>query len=234
MDEPSRDQVWKMFNRISSSYDRVNRILSMGLDISWRKTISKYFPKAPDTTLLDLATGTGDQLFSLIKKHPTITKAVGIDLAEQMLEIAEQKKSALSKSNVITFERQSMEDVQYPKESFDCATLSFGIRNATDVPKALREIHRVLKPSGKTLILEFSMPNNRAFRALYLFYLRRILPKVGGFFSKDPAAYRYLNQTIETFPSGKAFEKLLLQSGFSATRAIPLSFGIVTLYIADK
>jgi demethylmenaquinone methyltransferase/2-methoxy-6-polyprenyl-1,4-benzoquinol methylase len=127
-----------------------------------------------------------------------------------------------------------MAEIPFPDESFDCVTISFGIRNASDVPLCLREIHRVLKKGGRLLILEGSIPSNRIIQAFHLIYLRHMLPRIGSWISKNKDAYVYLNQTIETFPCGSAFCKLLTEAGYSSATFTPLTFGAVTIYQGDK
>lgn len=222
-----------MFDQISPTYDRINRILSFGMDRGWRKEVVKHLPSRPHLQLLDLATGTGDQLISLFESGASIQKASGIDLSSEMLGLAEKKTKNKSYSSQIEWIRADAENLPFVKDSFDAATFSFGIRNVTDPLVSLKEIQRVLKPDGRCLILEFSLPP-RPLRGLYLFYLRNLLPRIGGLLSKQPAAYRYLNETIETFPSGASFLALMEQASFKQVRACPMAFGGVTLYVGEK
>jgi demethylmenaquinone methyltransferase/2-methoxy-6-polyprenyl-1,4-benzoquinol methylase len=230
MTKQTRNDVWKMFNQISPSYDRINRILSFGRDTAWRKKVAKELPLKPHLQVLDLATGTGDQLIALFQAGLSIQRAVGIDLADEMLKIGRAKVAANAKIELIHGDAMN---IPFPEQSFDATTFSFGIRNVDDPLVSLKEIHRVLKPKGRCLILEFSMPSP-AIRPFFLFYLRKILPKIGGLLSKNQAAYRYLNKTIETFPSGQAFLDLMKQAGFQSLRKISMNLGGVTLYIGDK
>jgi demethylmenaquinone methyltransferase/2-methoxy-6-polyprenyl-1,4-benzoquinol methylase len=233
MPDPSRNEIWKMFDGISPTYDRVNRILSLGMDRKWRKKVAAHLPKERHLRILDLATGTGDQLISLFESPASIRTAVGIDLAGDMLQIAQKKILAKPYHSKIEFKRADAEKLPFAAESFDATSFSFGIRNVTDPLRSLEEIHRVLKPSGKCLILEFSLPP-KPIRAFYLFYLRHILPRIGGLLSKNREAYRYLNETIETFPSGKDFCLLLKKVGFKKITAHPMALGAVTLYEGEK
>ena len=219
-----------MFDLISPTYDRVNRILSLGMDQGWRKKLIHHLPRRPKLQILDLATGTGDQLIAFIKSGVPFQSAVGIDLATEMLQIAEKK---IQKHPHVHFLRADAENIPFPDEDFDAASFSFGIRNVTDPLRSLKEIHRILKHEGKCLILEFSLPP-QPFRFFYLFYLRKILPRIGGLLSRKPEAYRYLNETIETFPSGRAFCDLLEKAKFKNVQAYPMSFGAVTLYVGEK
>lgn len=229
-DGQRRAEVWRMFDRIAPTYDLVNRLLSFNLDIAWRKEVIDHLPPADDLVLLDLATGTGDQIID-ITRTGRIGRAVGIDMSTQMLGRGREKVEAAGLSETISMEEGDATDlVNVDDAQFDAVTISFGIRNVVHVERALSEIHRVLKPGGRALILEFSLPRNPIVRFGHLFYLRYILPVVGGLVSGDRGAYRYLNTTIEAFPYGEAFCELMREAGFSSARAHPLSFGIATLY----
>ena len=222
--------VPKMFDEISPSYDFVNRILSFGQDRRWRKRVTRFLPLKPHLEILDLATGTGDQIAALYRAKLSIQKVVGIDLAEEMLRIGRAK---LKKFPSATLLRGDAQKLSFGEESFDAVTFSFGIRNVADPMASLQEIYRVLRSRGRCLILEFSMP---PFWILpfFLFYLRKILPRLGGVLSKNPAAYKYLNQTIETFPSGDAFLAMMRNAGFASAKRMPMNFGSVTLYVGEK
>lgn len=234
MDEPSRTGVCEMFDAISPTYDRINLILSMGIDRYWRKKMGAFLPVQENIFLLDCATGTGDQIFSLMDNSPVISSAVGIDFASNMLDIAKEKTDKKSYRHKVSFRQASAMEIPYPESTFDCATVSFGIRNVSDVPLCLTEVFRVLKRGGKFLVLEFSIPKNPLIKTGHLFYLRRFLPAIGGLISKNKQAYSYLNRTIETFPSGESFLQLLQAAGFAKTRAHPLTFGIATIYEGHK
>lgn len=230
----NKADVHKMFDAISSSYDRVNRILSLGIDQFWRKKVAQLYQPKEKTAILDLATGTGDQLIALLKNHPRIERAVGIDLSEKMLDIAKEKIKKHPFAKQVRYERQSATDLKFNDRSFDLVTMSFGIRNVDRLERCLSEIHRVLSEKGSAMILEFSLPNNRFIKKAHLFYLRHVLPWIGGFFSKNREAYLYLNKTIEHFPYGSDFLKLMEEAHFSNVRALPLCYGIVTVYIGEK
>lgn len=222
---------WKMFNQIASTYDRINRILSFGMDRSWRKSILRFLPKGNSLSLLDLATGTGDQLFALM--DPKIDAAHGMDLAEEMLAHAKRKSEISPYREKISWSVGDASAIDQPSQSFDLVTISFGIRNVEDPQKALREMLRILKPGGRAFVLEFSLPPI-PFRPLYLFYLRHILPRLGGLLSKSPSSYRYLNTTIEAFPSGRSFCHWMEKAGFSDVKSHAMALGAVTLYYGDK
>ena len=226
--------VEKMFDTISPTYDRTNRILSLGLDQYWRRQVAKFLPPKKNLFLLDCATGTGDEIIALMEHAKSVSQAIGIDLATEMLRLGRQKMKVKPYKNKVLLQQGSATALQFSADMFDCATISFGIRNVDDVPRCLREIHRVLKPGGRIVVLEFSLPKNELMKALHLFYLRRCLPYIGGWLSKNRDAYTYLNKTIEAFPSGRNFCNLMDTVGFTATAAHPLTGGIVTLYVGDK
>jgi demethylmenaquinone methyltransferase/2-methoxy-6-polyprenyl-1,4-benzoquinol methylase len=232
--QPPRTEVWRMFDRIAGRYDFLNRTLSFGQDIRWRKKVADFLSTKDDQYILDLATGTGDQLLYLFNRNKRISRAVGTDLAAKMLDKGKKKINKLGLSNRISLEDGSAEDIKYPDNTFDAVTISFGIRNVVNVSQSLSEMYRVLKPSGKVLILEFSIPQNRLIRKIYFLYFRYILPNLGSVISGDGFAYRYLNQTVETFPYGDDFCHLLVKSGFQNVYMYPMTFGIATIYIGEK
>lgn len=214
-----------LFDRIATTYDRVNRVLSFGVDSLWRKQVVRRLPRG---AILDLACGTGELALAIAEKEGV--QVTGLDLSEGMLEVARRRTDG----HGITLIHGDAQQLPLPEASFDATTIAFGIRNVPDVPAALAEMHRVLRPGGQALILEFSLPTNRLVRALHCFYLRHILPRVGGWISGDREAYRYLNTTIESFPYGEDFLALVRGAGFSECRATPLTLGIATLYEARR
>jgi len=226
------EQVVEIFDQIAPTYDRINRILSGGIDIYWRRKIASLLPPREKINLLDCATGTGDQLLSLLKACPRIHQAIGIDLAEEMLKIGQKKLHLYS--HIAVLKQASAMAIPYLDQTFDCVTMSFGIRNVDNVLGCLREIHRVLRPGGRALILEFSLPANRLAQNSYLFYLNRILPRLGKLISAHPHAYSYLARTIQAFPHGNAFCQLMKEAGFQAVKAHPLTLGIVSIYQGDR
>lgn len=229
MDE--QEQVSSMFNAISKGYDRVNRCLSLGIDQRWRKTLARHLPEKKNLKLLDLATGTCDQLI-LLMQTGKIASGMGIDLADEMLAIGKKKISKLSFAKKIELMHASASKLPFPDQSFDCASITFGIRNVQG--NCLKEMYRVLAPEGRALILEFSLPKNRLVRFFHLLYLRNVLPIIGGIMTKEKGAYRYLNQTIEAYPYGERFLSMMKREGFSNCRAIPLTFGVATLYVGER
>lgn len=231
---PSRKEVWRMFDRIAHRYDLLNRLLSMGQDVVWRNRLAKHLKDKPNQHILDLATGTADVLLAIEKKSSVMEKGVGIDLAEKMLEIGRRKIARQGLQEKILLKAGDAADIPFPDYSFDAVTIAFGIRNVMDTEKALQEMLRILKPGGRALILEFSLPENRILRSGYLFYFRKILPKIGSVISGDSYAYRYLNETVESFPFGQDFCNLMTSAGFTCVRFTPLTMGIATIYQGDK
>ncbi len=223
-----------MFDRIAFRYDLLNRLLSFRQDVAWRKRLCAHLPERSNQRILDLATGTGDVLLALYRGSPKVVGGVGLDMSANMLRFGNKKVKDAGLTDHLAMMRSDACAIGSADAAFDAASISFGIRNVPDVPLALREIRRILKPGGRALILEFSLPKNRAFRTLYLFYFRHILPFIGGLISGDREAYRYLNASVESFPYGEDFLKLLRDAGFSNVQALPLSMGIATLYLGDK
>lgn len=231
LDLGKKEQVKKMFNSIAGRYDFMNRILTMRIDILWRRKAVKLVRKYPHNTILDIATGTGDFAIELAKLLPQ--KITGIDIAEKMLDLGRQKVKQKGLSAKIELMEADCENLPLPDNTYDLATSAFGVRNFENLNKGLSEIYRVLKPGGRVLILEASEPSNMPFKKLYKAYMSRVCPAIGGAFSENKA-YDYLNRSVAAFPSGKNFEAELVKAGFSETRFIPLSFGVTSIYIAKK
>ncbi len=222
-----------MFDRIAKRYDFLNHFLSANRDKAWRRKLATFLPDRSNLVALDLASGTADQLLALYDSG-RLKSGVGIDLAGEMLEIGRRKITDRGLSGSLSLVRGDAETLPFDKNTYDVASMTFGIRNVTDVQRTLREIYRVLCPGGRTLILEFSLPANPVIRAAYLAYFRHILPRLGSLISGDKEAYAYLNRTVETFPYGDAFCGLLRDAGFANVVSHPLTFGIATIYEGDK
>ena len=222
------------FDKIAPRYDMLNRLLSLRRDVAWRKRMATFLRKRSKVRLLDLATGTGDQILHFMDGGADIASAVGMDMSEQMLAVGREKMTKRGLQDKVELSRGDAVEAPADSDAFDVTSISFGIRNVIDVSRALGEMRRVLKPGGCALILEFSMPANSALRSVYTFYLRHILPLVGGLISGDMYAYRYLNKTIETFPYGDAFCELMREAGFENTSATPLTFGVASIYYGEK
>ncbi len=231
---PSRVGVWQMFNRIARRYDLLNRLLSFRQDVRWRNRMAGFLPDGNNLRVLDLATGTADVPVSLNKKSKQISLIVATDKALEMLSLGREKVvKKLASGNVKVFPADA-QSLPFRNDAFDAVTISFGIRNMLRLDQALGEMARVLRPGGRVIILEFSLPKNRLFRAIYLFYFRQVLPALGGWLSGDRKAYRYLNQSVETFPYGEAFAKHLRMAGFREIQLKTQTFGIATIYSGEK
>ncbi len=222
-----------MFDQISKTYDKVNTILSLGMDKRWRKFLVRNLPSITNCSLLDVATGTGEVLLEAFKQGK-ISVGVGVDLSQDMLKIAKEKFQRSPYSSQTNFIAADAMHLPFTDRSFDAVTISYGIRNVENVAKALKEMRRVLKPNGRLLVLEFSLPRNSLLKKMHLLYLRKLLPSIGSFFSKSRSSYDYLNQSIEKFPYGDTFLELLREAGFSSLEAHPILGGVTTLYIGDQ
>lgn len=231
---PSRAEAWQMFNRIAGRYDFLNRLLSLRQDVRWRKKILTHLPAKSDQMVLDIATGTGDVLLTLFSGSQKLKRGVGLDMAQEMLTHGRHKIHRHSFNKKIVLIPGDSLWLPFSSQSFDVITIAFGIRNLIDIKQGLAEMLRVLKPGGRLLILEFSLPGNKLFRKLYLLYFRKILPWLGGVISGDRYAYRYLNQTVESFPYGLAFNQVMEAAGFQEVSDYPLSFGIASIYQGDR
>ncbi len=227
-------ESWKMFDRIAGRYDVLNRVLSFRRDVAWRKFLYERLPDGCGLKVVDLATGTCDVLLGLAAAGDKVAAGVGVDKSANMLALGRRKVERRGLTRAVTLLRGDASALGVRRESFDAATMAFGIRNVANVSETLWEIWRVLKPKGRVLILEFSLPRNRIIRGLYLFYFRNILTRIGAFVSGDRHAYRYLNRTAEEFPRGEAFCSILRDEGFKNVRAHPLTFGVAMLYEGDK
>ncbi len=229
----STSPIAAMFDRISPKYDALNHILSLNIDKVWRrktaKAVAKYHPK----TILDLATGTAD-LAILLAKHNPQAHIIGMDISEKMLEIGKEKVAKKGLANQIELCIGDAAALPFDDNTFDAVTVAFGVRNFEDLNKGLSEIHRVLKPGGQAVILEFSMPEKFPIKQLYRCYFKRFLPLIGKIVSKDKSAYSYLPQSVESFPKPLDFQQILTEKGLKQGSIKRLSFGIAMLYTAFK
>jgi len=231
-EEGKKEQVARMFDNISHRYDLLNRVLSLGIDISWRKEAVKILKKHNPATVLDVATGTADFAIAAVKANPT--KIIGVDISENMLAIGRQKIKNKHLEDKIELFTGDSENLLYQDNFFDAVIVSFGVRNFENLEKGLAEINRVLRPGGLLIVLEFSKPTGFFFKHLYTFYFKFILPSVGKLISKDTAAYKYLPDSVNAFPYGKAFENILIKIGFKNTQCKPLTFGVSSIYTGLK
>lgn len=227
-----KQQVAEMFDNISQRYDLLNHVLSLSIDKGWRRRVVKMVKERKPELILDVATGTADLAIALGKSHPG--KITGVDISAGMLAVGRQKVAKKGLSEILSLEQADSEDLPYPEASFDAVTVAFGVRNFENLDLGLREMHRVLKPKGQLLVLEFSQPQHFPFKQLYNFYFKHVLPTVGKIISKDARAYTYLPESVQAFPYGKAFEQRLENAGFRIGRSRPVTFGIATIYQALK
>ena len=231
-DKSKKEEVAEMFDNISGSYDFLNRSLSMGVDIAWRKKTVKQVKESGAKKVLDVATGTADLAIMMVKKG--IESVTGADISAGMLKVGEKKVADLGLSPQINLVLADSEGLPFEKETFDAATISFGIRNFEHPVKGMADIHRVLKPGGTLFILEFSKPTQIPFKQFFAFYFRFVLPVWGKMISKDDSAYSYLPESINAFPHGKAFTDLMEKAGFKNARQQKLAFGVASLYTGTK
>ena len=207
-DESSKkEQVEIMFDAIAQKYDILNRILYLGIDISWRKRVIQIIKKENSKFILDIATGTGDLAIALAKTDTT--KIIGLDLSEQMLSFGREKIKNNHLDSKIEMIKGDSEHLEFPDNHFDAVTAAFGVRNFGNLNKGLAEMYRVTKKDGNLVILEFSKPSNKFFKTIYYFYFCYVLPFIGKLISKDSRAYTYLPESVEAFPSGNEFVKIL-------------------------
>ena len=222
-----------MFDRISPKYDRLNHLLSFNIDKVWRRKTAKAVAKAQPKTVLDLATGTADLAMAVARRNPQ-AHIIGMDISEKMLDIGKAKVVQQKMDKQIELCLGNAAALPFDDNTFDAVTVAFGVRNFEDLDKGLSEIHRVLKPNGNVFILEFSMPERFPMKQLYRFYFKRVLPRIGKMVSKDPGAYTYLPESVERFPKPDSFLQQLSEKGLENGTKKSLSFGIATLYQAEK
>ena len=227
-----KEQVAEMFDNISHRYDFLNHFLSLGIDKLWRKKAVKLLKAKKPKVILDVATGTGDFAIETLSLNPE--KVVGIDISNGMLDKGRIKIKKSKQEKVIELKYGDSEDIPFEDVYFDAITVAFGVRNFENLEKGLDEMKRVLKPGGQAAILEFSKPKNFPIKQVYNFYFHKILPTIGKAVSKDAAAYTYLPESVEAFPEGKAFERILSEVGFKFKKTYPLFFGIASIYLVEK
>jgi demethylmenaquinone methyltransferase / 2-methoxy-6-polyprenyl-1,4-benzoquinol methylase len=225
-------QVEEMFDSIAPKYDFLNRILSLRIDINWRKKVLKRLTLVPNKKILDIATGTADLAIMMSQLNPD--KITGIDISQKMLAVGDVKIKQKNLQHVISLQKADSEALPFQDNSFDVATVSFGVRNFENLDKGLSEIYRVLVPGGTFIILEFSKVKSFPMKQLYSFYMRFITPTIGKLFSKNANAYTYLPESVSAFPEGQEMCSILQQIGFSSCTCTPLSFGIASIYQATK
>ncbi|WP_316793600.1 bifunctional demethylmenaquinone methyltransferase/2-methoxy-6-polyprenyl-1,4-benzoquinol methylase UbiE [Pedobacter frigoris] len=228
-----KEQVASMFNNISKTYDFLNHFMSLGIDIIWRKKAIRELKSLQPRIMLDVATGTGDFAFEAIKiLQPE--KIIGVDISEGMLEVARKKIHDRDLQHIFSVQVGDSEGLHFSDDHFDAITVAFGVRNYENLEKGLRDMHRVLKPGGKIVILEFSKPRKFPVKQGYNFYFKYVTPMLGKMFSKDSRAYTYLPESVSAFPDGKEFTTLMDKVGFENTKDRRLTFGISAIYTGTK
>ncbi len=225
-------QVEKMFDTISKNYDRLNRVITFGIDVKWRKKVVAIVGENNPKQILDIATGTGD--LALMLAGLNSSKVVGLDISKGMLEVGRSKVLKANLSDKIEMVVGNSEKMKFSDNTFDAVTVSFGVRNFANLNKGLQEIRRVLKPSGTLVILETSNPTKFPFKQGYKLYTKLFLPLIGKLFSKDKFAYLYLSKTANSFPFSEAFNNILNKNRFTDVKNIPVTFGVATIYTARK
>jgi demethylmenaquinone methyltransferase/2-methoxy-6-polyprenyl-1,4-benzoquinol methylase len=228
-----KEQVAEMFDNIAFRYDFLNRFLSAGIDITWRKKAIKQLSSLQPKKILDVATGTADvalMTYDILKP----INIIGIDISEGMLNLGREKIAAKGLQNVIQLYQGDSEKIGFEDNSFDAITVAFGVRNFQNLLKGLQEMKRVLQPGGKLVVLEFSKPKNGVFKQFYNLYMNVIAPSFGKLFAKNKDAYQYLNDSVQAFPEGQTFLNIMHEAGFTQTYLKSLSLGICTIYCGVK
>lgn len=227
-----KQQVEKMFDTISNNYDGLNRVISFGIDVKWRKKVVALVGEQKPHQVLDIATGTGDLAINLAKTGAN--RIIGLDLSEGMLAVGRKKVEKEQLSHLIELVQGDSEALPFENDTFDAITVAFGVRNFEDLDKGLSEIYRVLKPGGIFVILETSVPTKFPFKQGYNFYTKNLLPLIGKLFSKDEDAYSYLSESAAAFPYGERFNNILRKVGFTKVEDKPQTLGVATIYSASK
>lgn len=227
-----KEQVAQMFDNISGNYDNLNRVISFGIDIKWRKKVLKIVSDKKPKVILDIATGTGD--LAILMAQTNAEKIIGLDISAGMLEVGKKKIAEKGLSNSIDMVLGDSEKIPFEDNYFDAITVGFGVRNFEHLEKGFAEILRVLKPNGVFVILETSVPDKTPYKQGYKFYSKNILPIIGKLFSKDNSAYGYLSESAAAFPYGEALNNILRKTGFIDVVAMPQTFGVATIYSASK
>ena len=228
-----KQQVAQMFDNIAFRYDFLNRFLSGGIDIVWRRKAIKQLKEINPKNILDVATGTADvalMTYKMLKPE----KVTGIDISNGMLELGRKKIAKLNLQDTITLVQADSENLPFADGTFDAITVAFGVRNFEHLEKGLSEMLRVLKTGGKLVVLEFSKPKQSGFKKIYTLYMKTITPGLGKLFSGSKSAYSYLNDSVQAFPEGERFNEILIQTGYKNTYYKSLSLGICSIYCGSK
>ncbi len=228
-----KNQVAAMFDNIAHKYDFLNRFMSAGIDVGWRKRAIKELVLLRPKVILDVATGTADVALLTNKiLHPN--KIIGIDISEGMLKLGREKIEKLNLQKTIQLQLGDCENLSFEDNYFDAITVAFGVRNFENLEKGLKEVLRVLKPQGKFVVLECSKPQKQGIKGFYNFYMNKIMPNFGRILSGNKQAYSYLNNSVQAFPEGQQFLTIMNEAGFTQTYLTTLSLGVCTIYCGSK
>lgn len=226
--------IGEMFSRIAPRYDLLNRVLSAGIDRRWRRAAVAEMAPASGGRHLDLATGTADMALEILRQKGEAASVAGVDLSVEMMRIGLAKCAKAGRAAGVSFVRAPGESLPFRDASFDSACIAFGIRNVADRALGLSEMCRVVRPGGRVVVLEFSVPDGAVLGSLYRFYFTRVLPRIGGMVSSRREAYQYLPDSVLAFPSPPEFEAMMRAAGCSSVASRPLTFGIATLYVGSR
>ncbi len=233
-EQTKKQQVEEMFDNIAPTYDKLNHIMSLNIDRIWRRRVMRIVRRSKAVKIMDVATGTGDLAIAIAKRADR-TQILGIDLSEEMLAVARRKVQKQGLDERIMLEKGDAENLSMVADgSIDAVTVAFGVRNFENIERGLREMWRTLKPGGKLVVLEFSIPRNRVIRWMYAQYFHRLVPRIGGIISKDKRAYVYLPESVDEFPAPEKFVDMLKGCGFQRVKRRSQSFGIAHIYEATK
>jgi demethylmenaquinone methyltransferase / 2-methoxy-6-polyprenyl-1,4-benzoquinol methylase len=231
--DSKKQQVEQMFDHIAPRYDLLNRVLSLGIDVWWRRKALSYLEPLQPKKLLDVATGTADVALTAAKMLKP-ERIIGIDIANQMLDLGRVKIREKGLESMIILETGDSEQLRFDDNYFDAVTVAFGVRNFEHLEKGLAEMYRVLRPGGRAVVLEFSKPNIFPFKQLYNAYFKYVLPLIGRLTSRDTRAYTYLFESVQAFPEGRDFLDILSKTGYQHAQCKRLTFGICSIYTAEK
>jgi len=227
------ERIQQMFAHIAPRYDFLNRLLSLGIDRHWRRETVRLVKYGENARILDVATGTADVALEIARTTPNSVMVTGADFCSEMIDIGRLKIEASPYAGRVSLRLAPCEDLPFPDNTFDSVTIAFGIRNIVDRKLGLAEMWRVLKPGGRLIILEFSTPESTLVKQLYYLYFKRLLPLVGGMFSRYNA-YKYLPDSVVEFPVRKEFADMISDAGFRNIHMKDLTLGIATIYVGDK
>lgn len=231
---PKKEKVREMFDSIAPSYDRLNHVLSLNVDKLWRRYALREIVDGTPQRILDVACGTGDSTISIAKAVAEGSTVIGADISEGMMALVMDKARKAGVEERIELQVADGEALPYEIGSFDRVTCAFGIRNFEHKEKGLSEFRRVLRPGGRAVILELSVPQNRVVRWAYDLYFTRLLPRIGGAVSGDRAAYRYLPASVHLFPAPQVFCRMMEEAGFTAVRCRTFTFGLCRMFVGER